>query len=108
MPGYGPSFNALLTLGHFTRSRRDRCKHSNSISGGAFWNEPRPGRVRTNGGHAIAERAKTLLSDFDSTMAEVRRLIRGESERLRIGYLASAVQDILGRLWQCCGAPIRS
>jgi Transcriptional regulator len=58
----------------------------------------------TNGGHALAERAKTLLADYDSTMAEVRRLGRGESERLRIGYIASAAQDILGRLWPCCGA----
>ena len=29
-------------------------------------------------------------------MAEVRRLNRGESERLRIGYIASAVQEYLG------------
>ena len=29
-------------------------------------------------------------------MAEVRRLVRGESDRLRIGYVASAVQDCLG------------
>jgi DNA-binding transcriptional LysR family regulator len=50
----------------------------------------------TDGGHALAERAKTLLADYDSTMAEVRRLVRGESERLRIGYIASAVQEYLG------------
>jgi DNA-binding transcriptional LysR family regulator len=50
----------------------------------------------TNGGHALAERAKTLLADYDSTMAEVRRLNRGESERLLIGYIASAVQEYLG------------
>jgi DNA-binding transcriptional LysR family regulator len=50
----------------------------------------------TNGGHALAGRAKTLLADYDSTMAEVRRLNRGESERLRIGYIASAVQEYLG------------
>ena len=50
----------------------------------------------TDGGHALAERAKTLLADFDSTMAEVRRLNRGESERLLIGYIASAVQEYLG------------
>src|SRR4026208_838524 len=50
----------------------------------------------TNGGHALAEGAKTLLADHDSTMAEVRRLVRGESERLRIGYIASAVQEYLG------------
>src|SRR6202021_3734538 len=50
----------------------------------------------TKGGDALAERAKTLLADYDSTMAEVRRLNREESERLRIGYLASAVQEYLG------------
>jgi len=50
----------------------------------------------TNGGAVLAERAKRLLADYDSTMAEVRRLNRGESERLRIGYIASAVQEYLG------------
>ena len=50
----------------------------------------------TNGGAVLAERAKALLADYDSTMAEVRRLNRGESERLRIGYIASAVQEYLG------------
>ncbi|HTR41135.1 MAG TPA: LysR family transcriptional regulator [Pseudomonadales bacterium] len=50
----------------------------------------------TNGGHALAERAKSLLADYDSIMAEVRRLVRGESERLRVGYIASAVQEYLG------------
>jgi DNA-binding transcriptional LysR family regulator len=50
----------------------------------------------TNGGHALAEKAKTLLADYDSTMADVRRLVRGESDRLRIGYVASAVQEYLG------------
>lgn len=50
----------------------------------------------TNGGHALAERAKKLLADYDSTLAEVRRLVRGESECLRIGYIASAVREYLG------------
>ena len=50
----------------------------------------------TNIGHALAARAKALLATYDSTMAEVRRLVRGESEQLRIGYIASAVQGYLG------------
>jgi len=50
----------------------------------------------TNVGHALAERANALLANYDSTMAEVRRLVRGESEQLRIGYMASAVQGYLG------------
>jgi hypothetical protein len=44
----------------------------------------------------LAAEKATLLGDYDSTMAEVRRLVRGESERLRIGYVASAVQEYLG------------
>jgi DNA-binding transcriptional LysR family regulator len=40
--------------------------------------------------------AKRLVADYDSTMAEVRRLVRGDGERLRIGYVASAVQEYLG------------
>jgi len=50
----------------------------------------------TNGGHTLAEKARNLLADYDSVMAEVRRLVRGESDRLRIGYVASAVQEYLG------------
>jgi DNA-binding transcriptional LysR family regulator len=50
----------------------------------------------TNGGHALAAKAKILLVDYDSAMAEVRRLVRGESERLRIGYIASAAHEYLG------------
>jgi DNA-binding transcriptional LysR family regulator len=50
----------------------------------------------TNVGHALAEKANALLADYDSTMAEVRRLVRGESEQLRIGFIASAVQGYLG------------
>jgi DNA-binding transcriptional LysR family regulator len=50
----------------------------------------------TNAGHAVAEKAKALLANYDSTLAELRRLVRGESERLRIGYIESAVQEYLG------------
>ena len=64
--------------------------------GGSVLERTSAGVRPTNGGQALAERAKTLLADYDSTMAEVRRLNRGESERLRIGYIASAVQEYLG------------
>ena len=36
------------------------------------------------------------MADYDSTVDEVRRLVRGEGERLRTGYVASAVQEYLG------------
>ena len=64
--------------------------------GGRILERTSAGVRPTNGGQALAEKAKTLLADYDSTMAEVRRLVRGESERLRIGYIASAVQEYLG------------
>jgi molybdate transport repressor ModE-like protein len=63
--------------------------------GGSVLERTSAGVRPTNGGKALAERAKTLLADYDSTMAEVRRLVRGESERLRIGYMASAAQEYL-------------
>jgi len=50
----------------------------------------------TTGGHALAESARIVLANYDSALAEVRRLVRGESDRLRIGYVASAVQQYLG------------
>ncbi len=50
----------------------------------------------TNGGHTLAEKARSLLADYDLVMAKVRRLVRGESDRLRIGYVASAVEEYLG------------
>ena len=75
---------------------RGSCNCSNMISAAGFWNELLPVCVPTSGGHALAGKAKTLLADYDSTMAEVRRLVSGESERLRISYVASAVQQYLG------------
>src|ERR1700752_3081500 len=64
--------------------------------GGRVLERTSAGGRPTSGGHALAEKARVLLADYDSTMAEVRRLVRGESDRLRIGYVASAVQEYLG------------
>ncbi|MDB6026663.1 MAG: transcriptional regulator, LysR family [Verrucomicrobiales bacterium] len=64
--------------------------------GGRILERTSAGVSPTSGGHALAKKAGLLLKDYDSTMAEVRRLVRGESERLRIGYVASAVEEYLG------------
>src|SRR3954464_1869768 len=64
--------------------------------GGRILERTSAGVRATSGGHALAGKAGVLLANYDSTMAEVRRLVRGESERLRIGYVASAVQEYLG------------
>ena len=50
----------------------------------------------TTGGYMLAQKAKLLLDEYDSTMGDVRRLVRGEGNQLRIGYLASAGQEYLG------------
>ena len=63
--------------------------------GGKVLERTSAGVRATSGGHALAERARKLLAEYDSTMAEARRLVRGESDRLRIGYMASAVQEYL-------------
>jgi DNA-binding transcriptional LysR family regulator len=54
--------------------------------GGRLLERTSTGVSPTNGGHAVAEKAKSLLESYDSTIAELRRLVRGESERLRIGW----------------------
>jgi DNA-binding transcriptional LysR family regulator len=64
--------------------------------GGRILERTSAGVRPTTGGHALAAKAAALLAEYDSTMAEIRRLVRGETERLRIGYVASAVQEYLG------------
>src|SRR5713101_810305 len=61
--------------------------------GGRLLERTAAGVRPTNGGHALAEKAKALLANYDSTIAEVRRLVRGDADRLRIGFIASAVQE---------------
>jgi len=59
--------------------------------------ERTPAGVRpTTGGHTLAGQARSLLAGYDSVMAEARHMVRGESDRLRIAYTASAVQEYLG------------
>src|SRR6185503_9474339 len=63
--------------------------------GGRILERTSAGVRPTSGGHALAQKAKILLVDYDSVMGEARRLVRGESDRLRIGYIASAVKEYL-------------
>jgi len=99
-------FLVVLEEGSFRRAA-DRLRISQSAItrqmqafeldlGGSVFERTSAGVRPTKGGQVLAEKAKTLLSDLDSTLAEVRRLNRGESEWLRIGYIASAVQEYLG------------
>jgi DNA-binding transcriptional LysR family regulator len=64
--------------------------------GGRILERTSSGVRPTTGGYTLAQKAKLLLADYDSTMGDVRRLVRGEGDQLRIGYLASAGQQYLG------------
>jgi len=55
--------------------------------GGRLLERTSAGVRPTGEGHALAEKARALLGYYDSTMAEARRMVRGESDQLRVGYL---------------------
>ena len=63
--------------------------------GGRILERASSGVRPTSGGLALARKARGVLADYDSVMAEARRLVRGESDQLRIGYVAMAVQEYL-------------
>lgn len=61
--------------------------------GGRILERTSSGVRPTTGGYTLARKAKLLLANYESTIDDVRRLVRGQGERLRIGYLASAGQQ---------------
>jgi DNA-binding transcriptional LysR family regulator len=76
--------------------------------GGRVLERTSAGVRATSVGLALAEKARTLLGHYDSTLAEARSLVRGGRQQLRIGYLASAGQDISARrLPPCTGCTRR-
>jgi DNA-binding transcriptional LysR family regulator len=63
--------------------------------GGKLLERSSTGVRLTVGGHALAAKVGTLLGSYDSAMLEVRRLVRGQSEEIRIGFLPSAFEEYL-------------
>src|SRR3954447_17865429 len=63
--------------------------------GGRLLERSSTGVRPTTGGHALAAKISDLLASYDSAMLQVRRLVQGESEEIRVGYLASAFQEYL-------------
>src|SRR2546425_10946948 len=63
--------------------------------GGKLLERSSTGVRPTSGGYALAAKMAALLASYDSAMLEVRHLVRGETEQLRIGYLASAFGEYL-------------
>ncbi len=49
----------------------------------------------TAGGQALAERMSAVLASYDVAMNDTRRALRGETDQVRIAYLATAPQQYL-------------
>jgi DNA-binding transcriptional LysR family regulator len=63
--------------------------------GGRVLERTSAGLRPTSEGLALAEKARALLGYYDSTVAEARKIVRGETQQLRIGYLTSAGREYL-------------
>ncbi len=82
-----------LSLSHSALSRQMQALEHEL--GGKLLERSSTGVQPTAGGYALATKTAALLASYDFTMAEVRHLVRGETEQLRIGYLASAFGEYL-------------
>lgn len=63
--------------------------------GGALFERTSSGSHLTPAGLALQGRMGAVLEGYDQAVIEVRRIMRGERNLLRIGYLASAAKDYL-------------
>jgi DNA-binding transcriptional LysR family regulator len=82
-----------LSLSHSSLSRQMQALEHEL--GGKLLERSSTGVRPTAGGFALATKMAALLASYDSTMVEVRHIVRGETEQLRIGYLASAFGEYL-------------
>jgi DNA-binding transcriptional LysR family regulator len=63
--------------------------------GGALLERTTAGVRPTDAGYALASSLPTVLAEYDSAIAEARRLARGQRDLIRVGYLGSAAQMFL-------------
>src|ERR1700759_4324166 len=63
--------------------------------GGRLLERSSTGIRPTQGGHALPKNLGPFLDRYETALMEVRRLLRGQSEQLNIGYVGSAAQDYL-------------
>ncbi len=63
--------------------------------GGPLLERTTAGVSPTDAGHALAASIRPVLAQYDTAIAEVRRLARGQREQLRVGYIVSAAQTYL-------------
>lgn len=63
--------------------------------GGRLLERSSTGVAPTAAGNALLTSARPALASLEQALGEARRLVRGQSEKLRIGYLMSAAADYL-------------
>jgi DNA-binding transcriptional LysR family regulator len=61
--------------------------------GGRLLERTPAGVSPTDAGHALAASMRPVLADYESALAEVRRLARGQRDQVRVGYLVSAAEN---------------
>jgi len=63
--------------------------------GGKLLERTSSGVALTAAGHVLVEKIRPVLAQMDAVLEEVRRMNKGQSEQLRIGYLMSAAAEYL-------------
>jgi DNA-binding transcriptional LysR family regulator len=90
------SLNRAAARLHISQSALSRQMQAlENETGGRLLERSATGVSLTDAGYALAAKARQILADYDAALAEARRLARGQKEKLRIGYLASAALSLL-------------
>jgi DNA-binding transcriptional LysR family regulator len=82
-----------LRLAQSTLTRQMRALE-HEIGGPLFERSP-AGVALTATGHLLVKEVPAVLGEFDALLSSARRLARGQSATLRVGYLMSAAADYL-------------
>lgn len=90
------SLNRAATRLRMSQSALSRqMQNLETAIGGPLLERTTSGVRATAAGHALAASLPGVLAQIDSALAEARRLARGQSDLLRVGYLGSATQTFL-------------
>ena len=99
------AFLVIMEEGSLNRAAIRLCISQSTLSrqmqaleadiGGALLERTTTGVRPTDAGHALASSLPRVLAGYDATIAEARRLARGQRDLIRVGYLGSAAQMFL-------------
>lgn len=90
------SLNQAAERLHVSQSTLTRQMHALEREvGGRILERTATGAALTATGHALLAGTRPLVAQFDAALDDARKLARGQSARLRIGYLMSAAAEYL-------------